>query len=128
MKSTWIWVGSLLIAGCAAGADLLEPVQVTGRITLNGAPLANATVAFVGLSEGLPADQRYASGQTDSDGRYTIEKVVPAEYMVRVIKEVPPDPSGMVAANPGLPELAKYSADSPLRADVDQGTEFNFEL
>ncbi|MCS7239254.1 MAG: carboxypeptidase-like regulatory domain-containing protein [Thermoguttaceae bacterium] len=50
--------------GCGGRSDV---AYVEGRVTLDGQPLANATVLFI------PQAGRPASGVTDSNGRYVLE-------------------------------------------------------
>jgi len=113
-------------SGCISQPDLGEPVTISGAVTLDGKPLSDATLIFNAL-EGLPAEHRSHTVTTDAEGLYTIEGVYPAEYMVQAIQEnkgAPPD-----AAVPGVPALAKYGSESPLRAKVTETQHtFNFDL
>lgn len=54
----------LAAVGCGKAAPKLHPA--TGTVTLDGKPLADATVSFVPAS-GAPSD-----GKTDDSGKYTI--------------------------------------------------------
>lgn len=56
--------------GCGSGK--IKTIPVTGTITLDGSPLADAMVAFVPDSE---TEGTQASGRTDSSGKYTIKPV-----------------------------------------------------
>lgn len=120
-----------LMLGCG-GEDLPEPVAVTGKITMGGNPIDNATVAFSAISGELPPKYRYLTTTTDNNGRYQIDKVYPTEYQVSVIKtaEPPANISGdMVMANTNVSEFAAYGDSSPLRAMVSDSTSaFDFEL
>jgi hypothetical protein len=67
----WIVLASVP-AGCGGrGAYRLAPVS--GKVTLNGRPLADATVEFVPAA-GAPADAPLPSsvGTTGEDGRYSL--------------------------------------------------------
>ena len=44
--------GAVLLAGCGTSGDRPELGEVTGTITFNGKPLANAQVAFRPVSGG----------------------------------------------------------------------------
>lgn len=58
----------VLIGGCGGGGASDQPdlARVSGTVTLDNKPLANATVRF------YPQDGRPSSGQTDSQGRYEL--------------------------------------------------------
>ncbi len=63
-------------AGC--GKAPFEFAPVSGRVTLNGKPLANATVTFqplvVGDDKTRPSD---SFGKTDAEGRFSLAAVLP---------------------------------------------------
>lgn len=95
-----------------------------------GKPVADANITFHG-SEKLPADLRDRMGKTDAQGMYKIADVYPGDYTVMVQKfqtgEV--DPTKVTAEGPASDPLAKYGADSPLKASVAADKkEFNFDL
>jgi hypothetical protein len=60
----------LMPLGCSKGYRL---APVSGRVTMDNRPLANAQVSFypTGSSKGAP----YASGRTDEQGNYRLEAV-----------------------------------------------------
>lgn len=70
--------------GCGKGTL----IKVQGVVTLDGEPLAGATVSFMPVGEGRPA-----SGRTDADGRFrlttsrTDDGALPGEYKVVVVVE-----------------------------------------
>jgi hypothetical protein len=68
-----MFVGSML-AGCG-GSNEYETTPVSGVVTCEGKPVANATVNFTPLpEEGRPTGQRgrVALGLTDKDGHFTL--------------------------------------------------------
>jgi hypothetical protein len=72
MRSLLCPILLLVVAGC--NGQGLAPVS--GRITLDGRPLANAVVLFE------PADDRHnpgmgSTGKTDADGRYELRQIQP---------------------------------------------------
>lgn len=71
MRRVALFVAACLLAACigCSGAAGPQTGRVSGRITLNGKPLAGANVNF-DLKEGK--SPRVATGVTDSDGRYTL--------------------------------------------------------
>lgn len=69
MRLHLVAIGALL---CAAGCGRTTVAPVSGRITLDGKPLANATVIFQPDSEELnpgPGSQ----AKTDSSGQYALQ-------------------------------------------------------
>lgn len=58
---------SFVFAGCGPPDDQPELGTVTGTITRNGEPLANAWVEFA------PEKGRLSAGQTDEEGIYTLK-------------------------------------------------------
>lgn len=67
-------VGLMLLAGCGGGPKL---VSVSGRVTMGGKPLANATVIFepIAAAAGTEAGGG-AYGRTNADGRYSLKYVL----------------------------------------------------
>lgn len=134
------------IAGCGAkGVVPPDPsVVVTGVVTMDGEPLAKATVRFV-PKEG--AKQGYGgSGVTDSAGKYELRSLVgqeaavgtpPGKYTVIITKMIKPDgsvadmmePPMMSAARESIPLKYSDTASSILSETVSSsGGTFNFEL
>jgi len=61
-----------MLAGC--GSNKIAPVS--GRITLNGNPLANASVTFAPIGgKDKPEPGPSSAGTTDSDGRYSLKLI-----------------------------------------------------
>jgi hypothetical protein len=71
MRSVFVLVLLLpLLAGCGGSSNF---VPVSGRVTLNGKPLANVAVVFSPVgSRGNNDPGPSSGGVTDSDGRYTL--------------------------------------------------------
>jgi len=64
------------LGALAAGCSGQRVVPVSGRVTLNGQPLANVHVSFQPLSAGPDHDPGSGSyAITDNDGRYTLKLV-----------------------------------------------------
>jgi hypothetical protein len=60
----------ILLAGCGSGPKY---APVSGRVTLNGKPLANATVSFQPIAhEGSIEAAPGSSGKTNANGEYTL--------------------------------------------------------
>lgn len=115
-----------------------RPVPVTGFITLEGKPLAGATVRFV------PEKGRPAVGTTGDDGRFRLttfsanDGALPGRYRVTIAgPEAGPGgkPGGSGAAKEkpsraGVPPMYSRPQTSPLLAEVspDGPNEFRLEL
>ena len=115
--------GATLLAGCGANGDRPELGEVTGTITFNGEPLANAQIAFRPTSGG-----RYSSGATDENGQYRLlyilmpEEVWGAklgEHMVIVSTFLPEDEPGGPQPE-RMPECYR-GRDTSLKAVVEEG-------
>jgi hypothetical protein len=91
------WTTRLCIVVILVGCGGPRPVPVGGKVTLDGQPLAEATVILV-ANEG-PLDERTFTGETDSEGHYSIKQAVsgasgvpPGVYTVKITSvKVPPD-------------------------------------
>lgn len=95
---------ALWVTGCGGGDKLPEPdldlVPVTGVVTLNGEPLADADISF--LFDGKPPKGFVASGaKTDSSGKFVIMTgskpgTVPGRYKVTISRYTMLDGSPIV--------------------------------
>jgi hypothetical protein len=122
----------LLLAGC--GGEPYKVAPVSGRVTLNGQPLANASVTFSPVATGgnlEPGPGSYAT--TDTDGRYTLKIIgkesrgaVVGKHKVRIaLVEQERDPSDDRPKRTTVKQLPeKYNAKTTLEVDVpDKGTD-----
>src|SRR5262249_24396048 len=65
---------ALVAAGCGKGEN--ETASVSGRVTLNGQPVAKVAVMFQPIApEGNLNPGPGSYGVTDSDGRYTLKLI-----------------------------------------------------
>jgi len=123
---------ALLPCGCEQSTDYgsLDLVDVTGKVTLDGQPLAGATIRF----EGPPL--RFSEGVTDAEGKYRLmydsnqAGCTPGEKTVRITSgatsEEGADPDSAKAAG-SIP--AAYNSQSTLKADVSESNKtFDFDL
>ena len=136
-----------LVMGCGAGGPAVEPA--TGVVTMDGSPVAGATVIFTPAAGGVSA-----TGITGSDGRFSLASVVSGKswpgagvgsYTVTVSKvEVdaaasidPNDPKydPLASVNPGagpkyvVPRGYGAAATSGLTATIAKGkNDVKFEL
>jgi hypothetical protein len=135
-------VAVLSLAGCGGKKEEGNGRPVTGKITYNGQPIAEATVTFVG-------DFNSAFAQTDAEGNFKLktalgDKVPLGDYQVTVIKTEtlptpppvppeeykPPDPNAPPPPEPKdlLPPKYKQPDSSQLTASVTESGENHFEF
>lgn len=115
---------ALALAGCQQ-----EVVPVSGRVTVNGQPLAGAVVTFQPRQMRPPTEKPGAGsvGRTDDQGRFVLRQVSPSRYGAVVgehaVTIVPSDAGG----GPALP---KDWRDGSRRFVVPPGgtRDANFEI
>lgn len=116
MTKRWVCltVAVLLVAGCSSGANvptLAEPVPCEGIVTMDGEPLAGATVVFHPKAE---AGFHGAMAVTDDSGKYVLESdvgnnkkkkgVIPGKYNVTVSRLVNAD-GKVIPYDPNTPPM-----------------------
>jgi hypothetical protein len=127
---------ALLLAGCGFGPYKIAPVS--GRVTLDGKPLANAAVVFSPVATSDNKEPGPGSGgKTDADGRYTLTIVgkgtrgaVVGKHKVRVTMIPDVDPADDRPQRP-KPLPPRYSGkNTTLEYDVSASgsSSANFEL
>jgi len=94
----------LSVFGCSAEKSL-DTVPVSGRVTLDGAPVDGAKVVFAPASGGGSA----ASGVTDASGNYKLttldpdDGALPGSYLVMISKtEQTGEDAASAAVKPGM--------------------------
>jgi hypothetical protein len=114
------------LAGCG-GPEHPEVGRVSGAVTLDGQPLAEATVMF------QPTNGRASIATTDSAGKYSLTYLdgVPGALLgahkVIIRTEIPGEDGQPPIAKEKLPK--KYHQNTELTAEVTRGSNtFNFEL
>lgn len=89
MRPSWLYLTMVAVAtplACVGCGSSNNPVKVSGKVTIEGKPLANARVCATLPSGG----GRPAFGETDSGGNFTMttvspgDGVVPGKYKVTV--------------------------------------------
>lgn len=135
----------LLVCACFAGllgcerSNLPKTVKAEGVVTLDGTPVANATISFISEKH-----QYHATGNTDANGKFAMRAfpsktgAVPGDYRVELMKSVAGDrPPGASEDEPVAVNLrnelpSKYASmtTSQLTASVPEaGTnQLLFEL
>ena len=114
-----------LVAGCTSREDLPDLGQVSGRVTLDGQPVSNASVRF----EPEMGHAATSFALSDTNGEYElyytqgVKGAVPGKHIVYI--QTMPGPPG----EPAMALPAKYRTGQALTAEVTPGkNEINFEL
>jgi hypothetical protein len=124
--------GILLLAGCG-GSDGPELIDVSGVVTMDGSPLANASVGFLPLGEGVGGTSpSYAL--TDEDGHYVLQYslsrdgALPGKYKVQISSHqvADPDASPPVEAQAEVVPI-QYNRETTLEIDVPSDS-YDFAL
>jgi hypothetical protein len=78
-SATWVagaLLGAVALATLGCGGSSHKTAPVSGKVTLNGQPLAGATVTFQPVASGSQADVGLGSyGVTDEQGKYALQVV-----------------------------------------------------
>jgi hypothetical protein len=119
-------LGAFLLSGCG-GPEHPDVGRVSGVVTLDGQPLAEATVMF------QPTQGRASIATTDSAGKYSLTYLdgVPGALLgahkVIIRTEIPGEDGQPPIAKEKLPK--KYHEQTELTAEVKPGSNtFDFEL
>jgi hypothetical protein len=146
MLPSGAWAAAVLVAGSGCGGPG-KPVKTEGLITMDGKPIAGATVTFHPKAEG----GRMATGLSDADGVFQLQTfaeadgALPGDYKVTVIKtealEVSPSASGpekmmktmfnrSTQKKPSslLPKEYADVSRTPLQVHVPHGGQVHLEL
>lgn len=135
MKNSLLFASALLATlGCNGQRQpayaALGLVEVSGKVTLDGAPLDNAGVAFEN-----PETRTFSIGRTDANGNYKLmfnsEKsgCTPGMKTVRISPYRAPDADSDEPPLPGPKIPEKYNRKSELTAEVDSSHRtFDFDL
>jgi hypothetical protein len=127
---------TLLVAGCGKNPHRLA--LVSGRVTMDGNPLANAAVAFLPDTKPGAKPSPTSRGETDKDGRYMLTSsedkpgAVVGTSKVRISTMRSSGggegEGGAILARETVPE--RYNARTELTFDVpEEGTDqANFDL
>lgn len=121
-------VSALLVTGCGR-SDLPELGTVSGTVTLDGQPLADAIVNFTPVQAGRPS-----TGQTDSSGHYTllyvadVEGAVVGKHSVTVERivtseadDLPEDPADLEEGQVMIEPLPDGAIDGSIVKEVKAG-------
>jgi hypothetical protein len=121
---------AILSTGCGPGGPKIA--YVTGRVTMDGKPLANATVVFI------PENGRPAGASTDANGNYVLNfaqgrrGAIPGNNTIRITTQRDPTPGENGTAIPGSKETIppRYNAESELTFTVEPSKRntANFDL
>ncbi len=119
ISSAGLCLGIMLFCTACGGSDTPDLGNVTGTITMDGAPLADAYVTF------MPDAVRASSGKTDSAGKY--ELVYIRDEKGAALGDHKVVVSKLVNEKETIPP--NYSDETELTAQVKSGeNEINFDL
>lgn len=122
-----LMLGAALLSGCGGSGPEVAPVS--GRVTLDGAPLAGARIRFQPeASGGSPSH-----GTADADGRYVLgyKRGQPGALIGWHAIQIEPSRHGDPESKTKPPAVpARYNAESELREEVKAGEDnvFDFAL
>jgi hypothetical protein len=132
-RTVWVVLPWLLV-GCA-GEPKTAPVS--GRVTLDGKPLANATVVFMPAAAGKRAPPS-SVGVTDKDGRYSLllssaskkEGAVVGKHKVSITLGAATDGATEAPRTVHKQLPRKYNRNTELECDVPAAgrNDANFDL
>jgi hypothetical protein len=121
-----VLLGLLLLTGCGGPKFRIGPVS--GRITLDGQPLAKAHVSFQPIASGNPNPGPGSFGVTDADGRFELHTIEPRKsgavvgsHVVRITPRGPDEAAGSDAVRPRDNSLPPQADDGSLRFEVPSG-------
>jgi hypothetical protein len=123
------WIAVLL---CGCGGPKLVPVE--GTVTMDGQPLANATIAMELI--GGDKESRFFSGETDAAGKYVIvpfedggEGVIAGEYSVMIRSVIaPPGANEMTELPPERVPMSYRDGSLKLTVPAEGTTSANFDI
>ncbi len=123
----------MTLTGCYGrpGPDYaaLDLANVSGVVTLDGAPLSGARVEFV---EADVVPGRSCFGETDSQGAYTIYRVrgvegcLPGEMKIQITTSRAQEGESASSSESKIP--ARYNSKTELRETVDPNGSHRFEF
>ena len=128
---------ALLFLGGCGGGDSIELAPVSGKVTMDGEPLANVTVTFQPITKGTENPGPGSFGKTDEQGQFTLELTTTGKSGAVVGKHqisiTTPEPEGGEDSDVSDfvdPIPARYNARSTLKRDVssDGTDEADFKL
>ena len=90
----------LLVSSGCGGPGYGSPVNVSGVVTVDDQPLANALVTYI-CSEAREPEYKSFTATAGADGKYTLEQVYPGPYEIQVAEAVAEVEPGMESATAG---------------------------
>ena len=127
-------LGLVACLGCGPKTDRLP---ITGKVTLDGAPLDSGSIRFVSQ----PGEKLQAAGAMIHNGTYDVpaeKSLLPGTYIVQISAPDTKAPPIMVAAEPGGPKIPvaperippEYSEgrDKTISLTPDGDNVFNFDI
>ena len=125
-----LWVGLILVALFGCSGKPYSVAQVSGKVTLDGKPLAKASITFAPMAtkENI-APGPTATGLTDADGHYTLifDKSTPGAvvgkcriYITSVVSD------GVADDRDGGPPVKRVKDKVPIKYNLN--TELTYDV
>lgn len=118
-------LGIIILPGCGKSGGV-QYVPVSGVVTVDGAPLENATILFIPQRTGESTEVgQSSSGRTDEQGRYVlmtasqVRGAAVGHHRVSISTEVSDPSTGEVQVPESLP--AKFHKNTTLEIKVPEG-------
>jgi hypothetical protein len=104
----------LLVSSGCGGPGYGTPVSVSGVVTVDDQPLANALVTYI-CTEAREPEYKSFTATAGADGKYTLEQVYPGAYEIQVAEAAAEVEPGMESATAGQ---TLQSVDGELKTQV----------
>ncbi|MGL4943942.1 MAG: hypothetical protein ACRC46_12225 [Thermoguttaceae bacterium] len=121
-----VFLGMLIVAviGCAPKANISGLVPAAGVVTLDGKPLADASITFVPTSFG--SESRGAGATSDTNGKFVVatlepdDGIFPGDYKIvvdkrEVVGKAPTEADYEAAKATGRSPIVQYKTVTPTK-------------
>lgn len=117
----------LLSAASGCNNTGVEKTKVSGKVNLDGAPLADGTIVFLSADKAAPTEP--ASGKI-TDGQYSVA-VPPGSKIVQITSDKVTGKKKRYEGSPNSPEIdnieqiipARYNSKSTMKVDIGAGSQ-----
>ncbi len=117
----------LFFSGCGGG-DSFELAAVSGKVTMDGKPLAGVTVTYQPIAQDKKNPGAGSFGKTNEQGEFTLELITTGEagaavgsHQVSITTPAPEDSGDSDVNDFADPIPARYNSQTTLTAEVKEG-------